>query len=154
MFRVVSPPIIRSTHNCIYSIWYLSTRYCYLPLSRQVAVAVWQVTDAVNTVVCAPDDEWRYHPKHVEQFPGINKLCNVACCWIYILEYTYIPLKNVNKIILTSNSDSDGWTPLIQKPNTVLYYVDPPLILVACEVWLLNTESARAAPDFNRWSRK
>ena len=33
MFRVVSPPIIRSTHNCIYSIWYLSNRYCYLPLS-------------------------------------------------------------------------------------------------------------------------
>ena len=32
MFRVVSPPIIRSTHNCIYSIWYLSDRYCYLPL--------------------------------------------------------------------------------------------------------------------------
>jgi len=33
MFRVVSPPIIRSTNNCIYSIWYLSNRYCYLPLS-------------------------------------------------------------------------------------------------------------------------
>ena len=33
MFRVVSPPIIRSTHNCIYSIWYLSNRYYYLPLS-------------------------------------------------------------------------------------------------------------------------
>ena len=32
MFRVVSPPNIRSTHNCIYSIWYLSNRYCYLPL--------------------------------------------------------------------------------------------------------------------------
>ena len=31
-FRVVSPPIIRSTHNCIYSIWYLSNRHCYLPL--------------------------------------------------------------------------------------------------------------------------
>ena len=29
MFRVISPPIIRSTHNCIYSIWYLSNRYCY-----------------------------------------------------------------------------------------------------------------------------
>ena len=26
MFRVVSPPIIRSTHNCIYSIWHLSDR--------------------------------------------------------------------------------------------------------------------------------
>ena len=32
MFRVVSPPIIRNTHNCIYSIWYLLNRYCYLPL--------------------------------------------------------------------------------------------------------------------------
>jgi hypothetical protein len=27
-----------------------------------------QITDAVNTVVCAPDDGWRYHPKHVEQW--------------------------------------------------------------------------------------
>jgi len=25
------------------------------------------VPDAVITVVCAPDDEWRYQPKHVEQ---------------------------------------------------------------------------------------
>ena len=45
--------------------------------------------DAVDTVVCAPDDGWRYQPKHVEQFPDINKLCNVASCWIYISEYTY-----------------------------------------------------------------
>ena len=35
MFRVVLPPIIRSAYNCIYSIWYLSHRYCYLPLSRK-----------------------------------------------------------------------------------------------------------------------
>jgi hypothetical protein len=33
MFRVVLPPIIRSAYNCIYSIWYMSHRYCYLPLS-------------------------------------------------------------------------------------------------------------------------
>jgi len=33
MFWVVTPPIIRSASNCIYSIWYLSHRYCYLPLS-------------------------------------------------------------------------------------------------------------------------
>ena len=26
---------------------------------------------------------WYLHPKHVEQFPDINKLCNVASCWIY-----------------------------------------------------------------------
>jgi hypothetical protein len=31
--RVVKSPIIRSANNCIYSIWYLSHRYCYLPLS-------------------------------------------------------------------------------------------------------------------------
>jgi hypothetical protein len=30
---VVIPPIIRSAYNCIDSIWYLSHRYCYLPLS-------------------------------------------------------------------------------------------------------------------------
>jgi hypothetical protein len=30
---VVIPPIIRSAYDCIYSIWYLSHRYCYLPLS-------------------------------------------------------------------------------------------------------------------------
>ena len=32
MFRAVNPPIVRSTHNRIYSIWYLSSHYCYLPL--------------------------------------------------------------------------------------------------------------------------
>jgi len=30
--RVVPPPIIRSAYNCIYSMWYLSHHYCYLPL--------------------------------------------------------------------------------------------------------------------------
>jgi len=33
MFRVVPPPIIRNANNCIYRIWYLSHRYCYLPLA-------------------------------------------------------------------------------------------------------------------------
>jgi hypothetical protein len=33
MFRVVPPPIIRGANNCIYSIWYLSDRYCYVPLA-------------------------------------------------------------------------------------------------------------------------
>jgi len=40
--------------------------------------------DAVETVVCAPDDGWKYHPKHVEHFPDINKPCNVASFWVYI----------------------------------------------------------------------
>jgi hypothetical protein len=43
-----------------------------------------QIPDPVGTVVCAFDDGWKYHPKHVEQFPDINKLCNVASCWIYV----------------------------------------------------------------------
>ena len=42
------------------------------------------MSDAVDTVVCAPDGGLRYHLKHVEQFPEINKLCDVASCWIYI----------------------------------------------------------------------
>jgi hypothetical protein len=29
------------------------------------------------------DDGWKYHPKYVEQFPDINKMCNVASFWIY-----------------------------------------------------------------------
>jgi hypothetical protein len=45
---------------------------------------VHQIPDAVDTGVCSPDDVWKYHPQYVEQFPDINKLCNVASCWIYI----------------------------------------------------------------------
>jgi hypothetical protein len=55
-----------------------------LPRYRQVAVTVWQITAAVDRVVCAPDDGWKNHPKHAEQFPDINKLFNVASCCIYI----------------------------------------------------------------------
>jgi hypothetical protein len=46
--------------------------------------SVWQIPDAVDTVLCPPDDGCKYHPKHVEQFPDINKLWNVASCWKYI----------------------------------------------------------------------
>jgi len=38
LFRVVPPPIIRSAKNCIYSIWYSSHRYCYLPLSWKSSI--------------------------------------------------------------------------------------------------------------------
>ena len=43
-----------------------------------------QIPDAVDTVVCAPDDGRRYHPIHVEQFPDTNKLCKAESFWIYI----------------------------------------------------------------------
>jgi hypothetical protein len=42
------------------------------------------MADAVDTVVCAPNDGWKYHPKHADQFPDINKLCNVTSCWIHV----------------------------------------------------------------------
>jgi hypothetical protein len=45
---------------------------------------VWQIPDAVDTVVCAPDDGWRYHPKHVEQFPDIINCVMLHLFWIYI----------------------------------------------------------------------
>jgi hypothetical protein len=44
--------------------------------------------DAIDTVVCAPEDGWGYHPKHVEQFPDkIN--CVMLHLVGYILEYSY-----------------------------------------------------------------
>jgi len=54
------------------------------PLLLSAAIVEEVGPDAVDTVVCAPDDGWKYHPKHVEQFPDIIKLYKVASCWIYI----------------------------------------------------------------------
>ena len=94
MFRVVPPPIIRSAYNCTYSIWYLSHRYCYLPLlwrswnSSNSTIEAGSSngvtnTDAVNTGICAPDEGWRYHPKHVGQFPDI------ICVALHLVGYIY-----------------------------------------------------------------
>jgi hypothetical protein len=81
MFQGVTPPILRSTYNCNYSIWHFSNCLCYLLLSwrrnfqlRKLAETVWPVPDAVITIICAPEDGWSNHPKHVEQ-------CIVAFCW-------------------------------------------------------------------------
>ena len=43
-----------------------------------------QIPDAVDTVVCAPDDGWIYHPKHVEQFPNI-----IYCVTLHLVGYIY-----------------------------------------------------------------
>jgi hypothetical protein len=87
--KPIPPSIIRSAYNCIYSIWYLSHRYCYLPLSWKRwnwDVTVWQIPNAVDTLVCAPDDGWKSRPKYVEQFPDkIN--CITLHLVGYILEY-------------------------------------------------------------------
>jgi len=44
-------------------------------------------TVTVDTVIWPPDDWWRYHPKHVEQFADINKLYIVTSCWTVIDTY-------------------------------------------------------------------
>jgi hypothetical protein len=70
------------------------------------------IADARNhepeTVVCAPDDVWKYHPKHVEQFLDINKLCDVASCWMY--EYIGIllgarPILHISRIRVNGRSN-------------------------------------------------
>ena len=52
MFRVVTPPIIRSTYNAV-------------PTSPRMAEGSRDgltVPDAVITVICASDDGWNYYP--------------------------------------------------------------------------------------------
>ena len=52
MFRVVPSPIIRSANNCIYSIWYVSHRYCYLEC------AVPQTAPLLRSWVRIPPGAW------------------------------------------------------------------------------------------------
>jgi len=52
--------------------------------SRQVAVTVSLLPDTVDRVIWAPDDGWRYHAKHAEQFTYIYKPYIVASCWTII----------------------------------------------------------------------
>jgi hypothetical protein len=54
MFRVVPPPIIRSANNCSYSIWYLSDRYCYLPLSPKPLGRICNINNTTYSVTVSP----------------------------------------------------------------------------------------------------
>jgi len=60
-------------------------------MQRYTVYFIWKLrwkADAVDTVVCTPDDGWWYHPKYVEQFP--DKINCVALHLVgYILEYSY-----------------------------------------------------------------
>jgi hypothetical protein len=84
---------------CIVSIFqYISNKmqrytvYFYLETALHISGGTLGAHTTVSTasgichtvIVCALDEGWNYHPKHVEQFPDINKLCKVASCWIYI----------------------------------------------------------------------
>ena len=79
MFRVVSPPIIRSTHNCIYGIWYLLNRYCYLPLLWMSWN--WFECDVGIVLIC--------FGAVASNRTKTDELCKVASCRKYQKEYTY-----------------------------------------------------------------
>jgi hypothetical protein len=75
----------------------LSHRYRYLPLSwkswncRAVPTPAADSNNGVTNTrccrysFCAPDDGWRYHPKHVEQFPD-----KTNCVTLHLVGYTRI----------------------------------------------------------------
>ena len=44
---------------------------------------VFVTPDAVDTVVCASDDGWWYHPTHVEQFPDKINCVTLHLGYIY-----------------------------------------------------------------------
>jgi hypothetical protein len=73
-----------STHHQERNQLYLQHLVFVRPLLLSAAIAVSQIPDAVDTVDCAPNDGWKYHPKHVEQFP--DKINCVMFHVVYILE--------------------------------------------------------------------
>jgi hypothetical protein len=71
MFRVVLPPIIRNAYNCIYSIWYLSHRYCYLSLS-------WKSWNRFECAVGGTDNNARPH----EERPECKLILSLRCVFL------------------------------------------------------------------------
>jgi hypothetical protein len=76
-------PCIVSISQFMYNKMQLYTIYLYLETALRVSggtsthhqerIKLYLQHLVFVTVLCAPDDGWRYHPKHVEQFPDINK---------------------------------------------------------------------------------
>jgi len=118
MFRVVTPPIIRSAYNCIYSNWYLSHRYCYLPLSwkrwnwfecakaHSNQFQLFHDSGVTNTRYCRYRcmRSWWWMERLPETCRAVsryNKLCNVAPCWINIgiFHRYYFNLVRLSQII-------------------------------------------------------
>ena len=85
----------------IYSVGYFSTLFCYLPLSWKRSNCSISSTivpcsrkGLTSTRCCiysfwAPDNGRRNHLKHIEYFTEINKLCNLASCWLYLKIYSW-----------------------------------------------------------------
>jgi len=83
-----------------------------LECSCRNSTTIWQIPKAVNTVVCAPDDGWWYHPKHVEQFPD-----KINCVTLHLVGYILeCSCRNSTTVWQISNAvdtvvcaPDDGW---------------------------------------------
>ena len=73
-----------TTHHQERKQLYLQHLVLLTPLLLPAAIAAGSSNGvtAVDTVVCAPDDGWRFHPKHVEQFPD-----KINCVMLHLVEY-------------------------------------------------------------------
>jgi len=75
-FGVVPPPITRSANNCIYSIWYLSHLYCYLPLSWKR----WNWFECVMGGVRHPQHTQTSSNSSMIAAGSSNGVTNTRCC--------------------------------------------------------------------------
>jgi hypothetical protein len=65
----------------------LSNLYCYLPQSWKRWKVAEKVLQSTWCCICSfrgPDDGQRNCLKHIEHFTEINKLCNIASCWLHL----------------------------------------------------------------------
>ena len=86
-----TPPIIRSTYNCNYSIWHWSNRLCYLPL-------LWSRDGVTSARCCNYNYMWSWWwvelpPETCRAvYRKYNKLYIVASCWTIIDNLNWIVL--------------------------------------------------------------
>jgi len=146
MFPMVPPPIIRSANSCIYSIWYLSHRYCYLPLSWKNwnwfecavgGVHPQRLRERIVTVVII---------NFVEFIDGILfALSNII--WVKIsAKYSNIcpTRRNVTQFILSGNcSTCSGWYhhPSSRAKNNCIY-----------SIWYLSHRCCYLPLSWKSWS--
>ena len=108
LFRIRNFEVLQRTYSCTHvaiiiqqdaticnlfiSVNYSTCFGWYLQPSSEAHITASTVTvswmpDTVDSVIWAPDDGWKYHPKHVEKFIDIDKLYIVASCWIIFATY-------------------------------------------------------------------
>jgi len=123
MFRMVPPPIMEDLE--LIWVWCSKIKPVpALPRQGQVAAMLWQILDAVDTVVCAV---WCYHPKYVEEFP--DKMNCVTLHLVgYIIERDVISCteRNILKCFWTAHTkscifDEVKFNPLNPELNPICY---------------------------------